>query len=201
MTAKTRLQLASIFENGDIPTASGFVDLFDSFVNLQDTDTNPQVIQSGITVRGTFSVSGGLTTYSTANIREDALFYKSLSATATSAEVNLSGVQNGLIQSVNSNVSAAGNSQSTAVGVSAYAVVIKGGTAAQGVRPEAINITGKTFRIFNRLGTGILLYPITGAAIDGGTVNVATTISASVALDLTYVSATEAYTFRSKEKI
>lgn len=179
MTAKTRLQLASIFENGDIPTASGFQDIFDSFVNLIDTATEPQTVQSGLTVRGAFTCSGGIEDYG------GSFFYAG--ATFQALSDFDAGFNNKFIQA---SASATGSAQGSAYEISAQHVNISGGTTAQGIKTKTAS-TGKEYNIYNYTTNNVLLYPTTGAAFNSGSVNAAITVSASTALTVYYFNATQ----------
>ena len=74
MTKQTRTILKGYFETGDIPTQQQYQDLIDSFVSLDDTTVNPQIINTNfsasgfistkthITASGNISASGNLIT-------------------------------------------------------------------------------------------------------------------------------------------
>ena len=46
MTKQTRSTLKGYFETGDIPTQQNYQDLIDSFVSLDDTTVDPQIIKT-----------------------------------------------------------------------------------------------------------------------------------------------------------
>ena len=58
MAKQTRNTLKGYFETGDIPTQGQYQDLIDSYVSLNDTEINPQIINTN------FSASGAINTLS-----------------------------------------------------------------------------------------------------------------------------------------
>jgi hypothetical protein len=61
MTKQTRNTLKGYFETGDVPNQQNYADVMDSFVNLLDTDLDPQHIKSGISSSGILFVGSHIT--------------------------------------------------------------------------------------------------------------------------------------------
>lgn len=56
MTAKSRANLKSVFEQGDTPQGSDYADLIDSFLNL--SDSTAQTVTSPVTYSNTVTLGG-----------------------------------------------------------------------------------------------------------------------------------------------
>lgn len=114
MTAKTRAQLETVFQQGDIPQQSDYIDVFDSFVNLVDTTaqtiTSPLNISGSVTVSGDLSVSGNFNMGGT------------LTLNVVSAQVINTSVAN-VLGTLNANLVSAQNVNTSALTVRADATV------------------------------------------------------------------------------
>ncbi len=61
MAKKTRNTLKGYFETGDIPTQNQYQDLIDSYVSLNDTEVNPQIINTNFSASGYISTETHIT--------------------------------------------------------------------------------------------------------------------------------------------
>ena len=61
MTKQIRTTLKGYFETGDIPTQQQYQDLIDSFVSLDDTTVNPQIINTNFSASGFISTKTHIT--------------------------------------------------------------------------------------------------------------------------------------------
>lgn len=61
MPKQIRTTLKGYFETGDIPTQQQYQDLIDSFVSLDDTTVNPQIINTGLSASGYISTKSHIT--------------------------------------------------------------------------------------------------------------------------------------------
>lgn len=187
MTAKTRTQLQSIFANDQIPTASGFADLFDSFIATKDTGN--QTVQSSMTI------DGGLAVSATANFSGPTTFNGPITIDSEFIATATARFNGPVVRSADADVSAQGSTQNTAYVAQGRFVAITSGAATQGVILTPA-ISGDNWRVFNRTTNNILVYPATAANLDGEAVNAAITVSASAAIEVYYVSDTTGFTIR-----
>jgi len=61
MAKKSRNTLKGYFETGDIPTQNQYQDLIDSYVSLNDTEVNPQIINTNFSASGYISTETHIT--------------------------------------------------------------------------------------------------------------------------------------------
>lgn len=183
MTARTPAQLKLLFETGDILVQTSFEDLIDSFVNT--TQTTAQVIQSNLSISGTFSAATiNTNTFSVSQ--------------SVSAGTNLAAGQNGLFGgyirvSADGSANATGTAQASARALnSSYTrLAVCSVGVNDGILVSAI--IGRRMTIFNRASENAKLYPETGASINALGSNNPIVVSASASLSIVYISSVQAY--------
>lgn len=115
MTAQVRAYLKSIYENGDVPQGSDYVDVFDSFVSISDTTV--QSLNSPLTTSNL-----GATTVSAASIEVGDVSAQSVVTSAlTVNDIRLTGAFSAA--TVNANVVNANSVSAKAANVSALTVL------------------------------------------------------------------------------
>lgn len=177
MTASNRTTLKALFETGDTLSQASFEDLIDSFVNLVETGQQTMAGALSTTQLITSRLSAGDANVTGTLSANTAILNSVRVATVSASAVNTNDLTLGI-----TTLSALGSTQGTAALLSQTITRIAGIADGQttGVRlPPASSNIGRIFYIHNSTAVSGNIWPDTGCAINGLSVNAAFALAAN----------------------